>query len=163
MRKTMSYDIECEECEDYTYAKNIVDLIDNHTDENGFFVCEHCSKSKKTFIHKESEMQEKRGQKRRCWERWIKGVVKIDSGIKTFSPYVFYIADDKNAKPSEFRLHFNYYKDTRPQGGSLKHGHGPGGAPVLEQENLFFIIEYLIKIKALSINDLKKFIKRLEK
>jgi hypothetical protein len=153
----MSYDIKCRKCNRYTFSENIVDLIDNHTGKNGFFICEHC-KSDDTFIYRESEAQEGF-----LWKRWLKGIIRIDSGEETFSPYVFYLADEKNAKPTEYRLQFQYYKDDRPSGGKLKHGHGPGGGPVLEKDDLFFIFQNLIKIKALSIGDLKKFTNRLDK
>lgn len=145
-------------CKKYTHAKNIVDLIDNHTDENGFFICEHCKNSNDTYIYKESDIQERDDS----WERWLRGIIKIDSGVKTYSPYVFFIDDTKKDKPEEFRFQFQYYKDTRSDGGKIKHGHGPGGGPVLEIENLLYIIKHLIKIGSLSVKDIKTFIQSIE-
>ena len=54
----MSYTIECNECKGNTYAENIVDLLKEHTNEDGFFVCSNCG-CVDTFIYRESELQEK--------------------------------------------------------------------------------------------------------
>src|SRR5207249_831919 len=77
------------------------------------------------------------------WERWIKGVIRIDAGSATYFPYIFLTADAENGPITG--LHFHYYKDTREQpGGRLKHGHGPGGPPVLGTNDLFHILDYLV-------------------
>lgn len=135
----MSYDIECRSCRRHTWARNIVDLFKQHTNEDGRFVCAHCHGTD-TFIYRESTLQEK-GE---TWERWIKGVIQIDSGIETYSPYIFLTAGAEDAVPTG--LHFHYYKDTRANpGGRLKHGHGPGEPPVLDAEDMFAIIEQLVR------------------
>ena len=135
----MGYDVKCRACDAHTWAGNVVDLFSSHTNENGRFVCSKCS-GIDTFIYRISDLQEGPEEK---WERWIKGVIRIDSGIPTYSPYIFLTADSEGG--SVTGLHFHYYKDTRDQpGGRLKHGHGPGGPPVLGINDLFLIIEYLV-------------------
>ncbi len=135
----MGYDIKCQPCDAHTWASNIVDLLKEHTDHAGRFVCSKCS-GHDTFIYRISDLQEGPGE---TWERWIKGVVTIDGGIKTYSPYIFLTADAEGGPITG--LHFHYYKDTRDQpGGRLKHGHGPGGPPVLGFEDLFHMLRHLV-------------------
>jgi hypothetical protein len=126
----MPYDIQCQKCKGHTWAGNIVDLIKEHTNAQGRFLCAHCGEVD-TFIYRESQLQEE-GE---TWERWIKGVILIDSGINTYSPYIFLTANSEDGEATG--LHFHYYKDTRShKNGSLKHDHGPGGPPVLHKNDL---------------------------
>jgi hypothetical protein len=135
----MAYDVKCRACGTHTWAGNVVDLFADHTDQSGRFVCSRCSGTD-TFIYRISDLQEGPDEK---WERWIKGVIRIDSGIPTYSPYVFLTAEAEDGPITG--LHFHYYKDTRSQpGGRLKHGHGPGGPPVLGIDDLFRILEHLV-------------------
>jgi hypothetical protein len=151
----VAYDIQCRGCRRITWGENIVDLLTYHTDTIGRFVCLYCS-GNDTFIYRESNLQEE-GE---VWQRWIKGVICIDSGIETYCPYIFLTADSEDGEPTG--LHFHYYKDTRTRpAGRLKHGHGPGGPPVLGNRDLFFIIEHLLSIKALSREEVKEFAARL--
>lgn len=47
-------------------------------------------------------------------------------------------------------LWFSYYKDTRPEGGRLKLGYGPGGPPVLDKDQVKRLIKELLKVNYLS-------------
>jgi hypothetical protein len=59
-------------------------------------------------------------------------------------------------------LHFHYYKDTRShKNGRLKHGHGPGGPPVLGTTDLFTIVEHLVSVGVLPKAEVKAFASRL--
>lgn len=153
---TMSYEIQCRKCAQKTSAWNIVDLVDAHVEDvTGRFVCEHCGGTD-TFIYRESKLQEE-GE---MWKRWIKGIIQIDSGVETYSPYIFLTADSEDSLPTG--LHFNYYKNTRSYpNGRLKHGHGPGGAPVLHNDDLFVIIKHLVALGTLSKEELLSFAARL--
>ena len=103
-------------------------------------MCSNCSGTD-TFIHRISNLQEGPDEQ---WERWIKGVIRIDSEIETYSPYIFLTADSEDGAVTG--LHFHYYKDTRHQpNGRLKHGHGPGGPPVLKTDDIFNILEHLVR------------------
>jgi len=132
-----------------------VDLLKEHTDSMGKFVCSGCQ-STDTFIYRESKLQEE-GE---TWERWVKGVITIDSGIETYCPYIFLTADSEDGELTG--LHFHYYKDTRQQqDGRLKHGHGPGGPPVLGINNLFHILKYLISTGIITEARIKEFVDSL--
>lgn len=151
----MGYDIQCRECKTTTWAGNIVDLLTNHTDPGGRFVCAQCQGTD-TFIYRESKLQEE-GE---VWHRWIKGVICVYTGIPTYSPYIFLTADAEDGPITG--LHFHYYKDTRShKNGRLKHGHGPGGPPVLGTTDLFPIIEHLVSAGVLSRAEIKAFADRL--
>lgn len=155
----MPYEINCRDCKQLTWASNIDDLIKEHIDSNGRFLCSRCD-SINTFIYRESKLQERdENGEPDIWQRWIKGIICIDSGIETFSPYIFITAESEEGEATG--LHFHYYKDTRSQGGRLKHGHGPGGPPVLGINDLFFIIQHLVSIGALSKAEIEKFVNKL--
>ncbi len=135
----MAYDIKCRACGTITWANDIVDLFTHHANAQGRFICSKCGGTD-TFIYRISKLLEGPDE---TWERWIKGAIRIDSGIPTYSPYIFLTADAEDGPITG--LHFNYYKDTRSQtGGKLKHGHGPGGAPVLGISDIFAILRHLV-------------------
>ena len=147
----MSYDVQCRDCKKTTWAANIVDLLKDHTNQKGRFLCDQC-RGTNTFIYRKSKLQEEGD----VWHRWIKGVICIETGVTTYSPYIFLTADAEDGPITG--LHFNYYKDTRPhKNGRLKHGHGPGGAPVLGNKDLFVIIEQLVSLGILSKDEVKTF------
>ena len=130
----MAYGIKCRDCGAVTSAGNIVLLLsEHHSDEAGRIKCKKCG-STNAHVPFKSKLQEE-GQ---VWERYTQAVLTVDTGIKTYTPYVFL----NSATPDgEVRgIHFNYFKDTRAQGGSLKHGHGPGGAPVLSKQELLNLL-----------------------
>jgi hypothetical protein len=74
-------------------AGNIVDLLKEQTNQMGKFVCSGCGKTD-TFIYRESRLQEE-GE---TWERWIKAVLTIDSGVDTYFPYIFLTADSEDGE-----------------------------------------------------------------
>jgi hypothetical protein len=148
----MAYDFKCRSCRTTTSAGNIIDLFTTHTNPNGRFVCPKCMRTD-TFIYRISDLQEGPEEK---WERWIKGVIRIDSGIPTYSPYVFLTADSEDGPITG--LHFHYYKDTRTQtSGRFKHGHGPGGPPVLGIDDMFTILAHLVSDGALAKEKVRRF------
>src|SRR5580700_122351 len=51
-------------------------------------------------------------------------------------------------------LWFSYYKDTRPSGGRLKLGHGPGGPPVLGKQQLLSLVAKLVDVGIVSRQEL---------
>jgi hypothetical protein len=133
----MAYDIKCRACGANTRAKNVVDLFDHHTNAQGRFICAKCGETD-TFIHmKSGPLQENRDD---TYERWNKGVVRIHYPENPiYCPYVFLTADNEAGPITG--LNFCYYKDTRSlPGGKIKHGHGPGGGPALDVDDLFLIL-----------------------
>jgi hypothetical protein len=153
----MPYYIKCtnSKCGEYTGANTIVDLISEHLDSVGKIICTYCGQSG-AFIYRESKLQEE-GE---IWARWIKGVITIDTGIPTYSPYIFLTSQNEQGPVNG--AHFHYYKDTRPDGGKLKHGHGPGGPPVLSKDEIFQLLEKMIVFGCLDVQEIIDFTDRLK-
>jgi hypothetical protein len=153
----MPYTVECNSsnCLKKIWVDHIVDLIEYHTDEFGKLKCNECGVSD-AYIHKKTTLQEK-GEE---WERYIKGVIRIDTGVETYSPYIFLVTGSKNEQEN-FAYHFNYYKDCRDlPNGKLKHGHGPGGAPVFSSDELLQLLKRLMDYGAIKVPEIEKLIKR---
>ncbi|MEE9441986.1 MAG: hypothetical protein V3V99_04895 [candidate division Zixibacteria bacterium] len=151
----MGYKIVCSNCDATKIAYNIDDLIKNHIDEDGKLII-NCCDNPNTSINKKSDLQEKSEK----WERWIKRVLILPSEIPSYSPYVFLVSNSEDSNTIS-GAHFHYFKDTRQydknnrrKSGALKHGHGPGGPPVLDKEQILFLLEKLIESGLLSKKDL---------
>jgi hypothetical protein len=147
----MGYLLNCARCEATTWAANIVDLIDQHTGSRGVLRCVDCGRDGAT-IERTSDVQEP-GE---TWRRWIRRVIRIKTAYRTYSPYVFVLHDAAgNAKP--YGIHLQYYKDTRHlKHGRLKHGHGPGGGPVLTPAELLQLLVDLAAAGVLTARDLER-------
>ena len=151
----MGYEITCRKCREVTWANNIVNLISEHINPIGALICHKCG-ANDAFIYKINTVQEE-GE---VFERWIKAVITIDTGIDTYSPYIFVTSDTEGGDLSG--LHIHYYKDTRPYpNGKLKHGHGPGGPPILCKGDMFTIITHLIRLGALTKAEVQEFANKL--
>lgn len=149
----MPYTIKCPTCREETYAPNIIRLIDEHLDERGAIVCVSCGRAG-AYIHLKSALQEK-GRK---WERYVKGVIRVPTRDPGYSPYALLIADGVRTQASAVQL--CYFKDLRSRGGKLKHGHGPGGTPVLGKTELVQLLRRLAVYGALTKGDLKAILRR---
>jgi hypothetical protein len=134
--KRVSYWVQCAACKDARRVANIVDLIQQNTDPQGNLVCPKC-RAATGYFEAKSALQETGA----VWERCIKAVIPLETDFETSTPYVFLTAPSPTGEPHG--VHFNYYKDTRASGGRLKHGHGPGGAPVLNCDELMQLLEKL--------------------
>jgi hypothetical protein len=137
-------------------ANDILDLIENHTDnvfgENGgTVICSSCGKS--ATIFRNYNLQEKG----RTWECWIRQIVRIPSEIETYVPYMLFTTGREAGKVSDGVM-ISYYKDTRKDGGRLKHGHGPGGPAVLGRDEIKKLIRYLVASQVISVEDVKQVI-----
>jgi hypothetical protein len=152
----MGYKVHCSSCGSINGAGNILKLMNRHIDELGRLRCIKC-RSTDAYIPMVSELQEPG----RVWRRFVKGVVRIPTSSPTYSPFVFLCADVAGGQVRAF--HFNYYKDTRPLGGRLKQGHGPGGAPVLRRKELFHLLEQLGNLGAITPGNLRKVAKRIQR
>ena len=136
----MGWDIKCNDKKcNGDWAKNIVDLLNNHRDENGWFKC--CCE-KQGFIKKEHQLQEK-GE---VWTPVIMGALRLGQEGDSYQPFVYIISDTQKHKEAN-QIQFCYYKDLRGEkGGRLKTGHGPGGTPVLKASQLPELINDLKKL-----------------
>lgn len=150
----MGYLIKCNSCKQDTWASNIVDLVNEHTEKNGKIKCTTCG-SPNASIYQKSKLLEE-GE---TWERYIKGVIPIKTDFETYTPYVFLTAQTEDGEIDG--IHLNYYKDTRKDGGKLKHGHGPGGAPVFSKDELFQLLEKLVTYGVFNRQDFVNFIEKI--
>ena len=122
----MPWHIQCcnDACKKDTWAGNIDDLLNkDYLDADGWILCQHCHKP--GYIKKEFKLQEEGGM----WRPYLKGVFKLGDEGEVYQPFVFLVSYAPDETPMD--VWFCYYKDTRPQGGKLKMGYGPGGPPVL--------------------------------
>jgi hypothetical protein len=153
------YKIRCGQCNNITTSLQIIDLL-NNTNEHGLFICKHGHTSN-TFIHRKVENLQEKDQ---IWDHCITGIIPIDYKSETYFPYGNLIADaDDNGQPLGKATHFQpcYFKDTRQFGGSLKHGHGPGGPPVFAISHIFTILERLILLNLITKEELAGFLESI--
>ena len=145
----MGWSIKCcdKECAGETWARNIVDLIDNHRDDKGWFLCKDCGYS--GYIKKSFSLQEQ-GEP---WVPYLKGIVLLGNPGDTYQPFVFLVSYEQNEVPCD--VWFSYYKDLRSEGGRLKLGHGPGGPPVLGADQVVRLVKELIDRRCLDVAKVK--------
>jgi len=136
----MGWSIKCNDtsCKAKTDAVNIVDLIDNHTDLHGWFVCDQCGGS--GFIEKSFDLQEPG----HTWKPFLCGAIRLGNPDDTYQPFVFMVSYKPKGKTND--IWFSYYKDLRKTGGRLKLGYGPGGPPVLGTEQLLSLLRRLYEL-----------------
>jgi len=148
----MGWLIQCNDagCKAQTWAENIVDLIDNHTDQDGWFVCSHCKKL--GFIEKSFSLQEP-GE---TWEPFLRGALRLGSADDTYQPFVFMVSYEPNGQAND--IWFSYYKDLRNTGGRLKLGYGPGGPPVLGTEQILSLLKRLTLLGLIEKDRIKELI-----
>jgi hypothetical protein len=103
----------------------------------------------------ESILQEK-GE---TWKRFVKAVIPIRTEFPTYSPYIFLTVTAETDVVTG--IHFNYFKDTRKEGGKLRHGHGRGGVPVLLVSELLNLIEDLVVSGCLSVAEIDARLKNI--
>jgi hypothetical protein len=144
----MGWSIQCNNtnCKSETWAINIVDLIDNHTNKNGWFFCGQCGHD--GYIEKKFELQEPG----HTWEPYLRGVIRLGDTEDSYQPFVFMVSYEPTGKAND--IWFSYYKDLRESGGRLKLGYGPGGPPVIGTEQLIFLLTKLNSLDLISKNDI---------
>jgi len=125
----MAWYISCTdpECDEETWAAQIVDLIDNHRDESGWFL-HGCGKP--GYIEKSFSLQEGGNP----WNPFLKGAIPLGDDGEVYQPFVFLVGNSPDGPADS--IWFSYYKDLRSSGGRLKLGYGPGGPPVLTIESV---------------------------
>lgn len=146
----MGWSIQCNnpDCKQYTWATNIVDLIDSHTNPEGWFVCSHCGAS--GFIEKSFDLQEPG----HTWEPYLRGAIRLGDPGDTYQPFVFMVSYEPDGKANN--IWFSYYKDLRETGGRLKLGYGPGGPPVLGTGQLLSLLKRLTELGLIEKERIKE-------
>jgi hypothetical protein len=144
----MPWQIKCDNpgCNEQTWAENIVDLIQNHTNSAGWFMC-RCGE--RGHIEKSFALQEE-GEK---WEPFLKGVIPLGTAGDSYQPFVFLVGGD--ARGPADAIWFSYYKDLRSTGGRLKLGYGPGGPPVLEMQQVVDLVRKLSDLRCLPQDEIR--------
>jgi len=133
----MAYQIQCQECGKDTWAGNIVDVLEAHTDGSGRLLCAACG-APSGYIHQITGLWEKEPEA--IWHGYIKGVLRIGTDSSTYVPYVFLTADSVTGEVSGLR--FSYYCNPGPNRRRTD-GPGPGSAPRLAPGELFQLVEKL--------------------
>jgi hypothetical protein len=133
----MSWNIKCTDssCGQQSWASDIVDLIANHRDSKGWFLCA-CGKH--GYIEKKFKMQEAD----QFWEPYLRGIIPLGESGETYQPFVFLISYKPSSEVTD--IWFSYYKDLRSSGGRLKLGYGPGGPPVLCKASFLNLLSQLV-------------------
>lgn len=136
-----------ENCGEVTSAINIVELLNNCRNEEGWFICNACNSE--GYIEKSFNLQEP-GE---VWAPNLIGALRLNEDEQdTYQPFVFLVSDNPNMPPNG--VWFCYYKDTRLYpGGRLMLGHGPGGPPVLSFDQVRNLVEMLNQIEAQNDED----------
>jgi hypothetical protein len=143
----MGWEIKCNDtsCKKVTWAANIVDLISNHRDDSGWFLCQ-CGKP--GYIEKSFELQEP-GE---VWEPYLRGIIPLGDPEDTYQPFIFLVSYEPNGDPND--LWFSYYKDLRASGGRLKLGYGPGGPPVLGISSMLKLLRHLVEVGCITLDEI---------
>lgn len=154
----MAYTISCRKCGKDTKAGNIVWLFsEHHSDPSGNIKCKNCE-STEAHIFRNSQLQEEGS----CWKRYIEMAIKLSSNEKeTYQPYAFLTTGEPGGEIGG--IHFGYYKDLRGSGGRLKHGHGPGGAPVIGKDSFLRLARELGRIGVIKPEELEELASEMRK
>lgn len=126
-----------------TVANDIVDLIKNYRDEEGWFLC---SCGQRGYIEKSFRLQEGGDP----WKPYLRGIIPLGREKDTYQPFVFLVSYHPNGEVTS--LWFSYYKDLRPTG-RLKLGYGPGGPPVLDKCDFLNLLSKLQQANYLTLQD----------
>lgn len=142
----MGWLIKCADstCGKESWAKNIVDLIGEHRDAEGWFVCT-CGQH--GFIEKSFSLQEV-GE---VWEPFLRGVIPLGAAGDSYRPFVFLVSYAPAGEVTD--VWFSYYKDLRSSGGRLKLGYGPGGPPVLGKPAFLKLVSKLVRAQCITSSE----------
>lgn len=139
----MAWNIKCSDsdCGQETWVSNIVDLIADHRDVRGWFLCPLCGKH--GHIVKSFKLQEVE-----VWEPYLRGIIPLGNSGDTYQPFVFLVSYKPRSEVTD--IWFSYYKDLRSSGGRLKLGYGPGGPPVLCKVKFLSLLSELVASRLLT-------------
>lgn len=148
----MGWLIKCtdSQCGKETWVGNIVELITNHRDTDGWLLCQ-CGQH--GYIEKSFDLQEPW----ETWEPYLRGIIPLGSPGDTYQPFVFLVSYEPHGPAND--IWFSYYKDLRASGGRLKLGYGPNGPPVLSKGDLLQLLRQLRNIGGLSQDEIENALK----
>ena len=142
----MGWSINCASCGKESCASNIVDLLTNHTDDDGWFLC---SGGHHGYIEKSFALQEEGDR----WEPFLRGAIPLGTPGDTYQPFVFLVSYEPAGEVTD--VWFSYYKDLRATGGRLKLGYGPGGPPVLGAADVLKLVRRMLALGCVSADDVR--------
>ena len=132
-------------CGRQSRAANIVDLIAEHRDKKGWFIC---ACGKRGYIEKRFPLQEAR----KVWKPFLRGLIPLGAVGYTYQPFVFLVSYEPAGHVTD--VWFSYYKDLRGSGGLLKLGYGPGGPPVLGKPAFLDLLSQLVQTKCFTSKEI---------
>jgi len=146
----MEWEVKCtKHCKDSSHwVGNILELLESARDEQGVFFKAACGHP--GYVEKHFQLQEK-GE---TWEPFLRGAISLGQPKDTYQPFVYLVSYKPDGPIND--LWFAYYKDTRPTGGRLKLGYGPGGPPVIGTNDFLVLLGRLIAIGAISRADVER-------
>jgi hypothetical protein len=156
-RWMMAYRIQCLQCATDTWAGNIVDLLDAHTDARGRLVCARCG-ARETYVQQITGRWEK--EPAAVWDEYIKRIIRLGTDSSRYTPYVFLTATSADGAVSGMR--FSYYEDPGLNRRRTD-GPGPGGAPALTLAELVHLLEKLAAFGILDSKGLEDVANRLRR
>jgi len=146
----MAWEIRCNnpQCSP-TWASNIVDLLNNHRNNEGWFICEKCTRE--GYIPKEFKVQEGGDP----WTPNLRGAIRLEDDLEEpYQPFVFIVSEEPNGLANN--AWFSYYKDLRSEGGRLKLGYSPGGPPVLNSDQIITLVKKMVELGCISKTQLEE-------
>ena len=149
----MSQNIHCQSCNADTVARNVADLIDGHTNDQGRFCCARCGGTE-TVLRRHPRHGSDGGS-----DSWVKGAVPIETKFAdaAYAPFVFLTAEAPDGEVTG--IAFKYYRTTPSNGGRAKKGRRPDGGPVLAQSQLLSLVGRLATIGVVSSRDWRELIR----
>ena len=153
----MAYRIQCLLCAKNTWAGNIVDLLDAHTDARGRFMCAQCG-ARATYVQQITRRWETEPDAE--WAGYIKGALRLGPASSSYTPYILLTARTADGAVSGIR--FSYYKDPGPTGRRTD-GPGAGSAPALALTDVLQLLEKLGSLGLLDPKDLEVVASRLRR
>ena len=142
----MAWTIKCTSCQAEARARNIVDLLEHHTDESGWFVCPN---GHSAYIEKSFPLQEGGNP----WEPFLRGAIRFRAAKDIYQPFVFLVSNTPDGPVTD--AWFSYYKDLSQAGGRLKLGYGPGGPPVLGKLDILELVRQMVALGCLSADEVR--------
>jgi len=115
-----SWLINCNTCGRIT-DPGTIEVLANHCDEAGWLICLTCKS--RGYIRKRYVLQEGRTWEIYLWRIWGGVRTQDKPPFETYFPFAFLISESPEGPPDQ--VWFCYYKDTRPEGGTLQMNRGP--------------------------------------
>ena len=96
----MGWLIKCTLCDEESWVSNIVELLDDYCDRDGWFVC---PSGHRGYIEKSFVLQEPGNR----WEPFLRGAYRLGKKGDTYQPFVFFVSYEPAGPVSD--VWFSYY------------------------------------------------------